>query len=101
LKILHTGAVAAGLSFSLFAAITGWSPGGGERGHRVVFALGTSIRNIPAALLVGAQNFPEPEVVVMILATTLAGTFLLAPAAWLIGRFPPSPSRPAKGNPGT
>jgi BASS family bile acid:Na+ symporter len=83
------------LSFSLFAAITGWSPGGGERGHRILLAPGTGIRNIPAAFLVGAQNFPEPEVVVVILATTLAGTFLLAPAIGFIGRHRTPHSRPA------
>jgi BASS family bile acid:Na+ symporter len=84
--IMGSSAMAAGLLFSSLTAITGWLLGGGNRDHRVVLALGTSIRNIPAALLVGAQNFPEPGVVVMILATTLAGTFLLTPVARWMGR---------------
>lgn len=88
LKIFGTTAIAAGLLFSVLTAITGWLLGGRSRDHRIVLGLGTSIRNIPAALLVGAQNFDEPAVLVMILATTLTGTFLLAPAAWLIGKTP-------------
>jgi bile acid:Na+ symporter, BASS family len=86
LAILGSGAMAAGLLFSILTAATGWLLGGGNRDHRIVLALGTSVRNIPAALLVGAQNFPDPGVVVMILATTLAGTFLLTPLARWMGR---------------
>lgn len=92
LSILGSGAIAAGLLFSILTATSGWLLGGRNRDHRVVLALGTSVRNIPAALLVGAQNFPDPEVLVMILATTLAGTFLLAPVAWWMGRGSATPN---------
>jgi predicted Na+-dependent transporter len=94
LKLFHTGAIAAGLLFSLLTALTGWLLGGKNHDHRIVLALGTSIRNIPAALLVGARNFDAPEVLVMILATTLSGSFLLAPAARFVGRHRTTLPRP-------
>ena len=38
-----------------------------DRETRSVLGLGTAQRNIAAALVVGAQNFEEPQVVVMVI----------------------------------
>ena len=43
-------------------------------------------RNIPAAFMVGVQDFKDPNVSVMVLVTTLIGILILLPAARLIGR---------------
>ena len=44
-------------------------------------ALGTSQRNIAAALVVASQNFSDPKVVVMVIVVTILGIVTLIPFA--------------------
>lgn len=91
-RLLGTGAIAAAVLFSVLTAASGWLLGGRDRDRRTVLCLGTGLRNIPAALLVGAQNFDEPEVPVMVLVTTLVSILLLIPLAVGFARQAPLPA---------
>jgi len=84
-RILETSALPAALLFAALTAACGWLvPASAER--RAVLGLGTGLRNFPAALILATQCFPEPDVAVMILVTTLTGIVLLLPAAWWTAR---------------
>jgi bile acid:Na+ symporter, BASS family len=43
------------------------------------FALGTSQRNIAAALVVASQSFSDPKVVVMVIVVAIVGLIILMP----------------------
>ncbi|MCO8267146.1 hypothetical protein NKF06_11225 [Haloferax sp. AB510] len=45
----------------------GYLLGGAETGRKSVLGLGTAQRNISAALVVGAQNFQDPDVLTILL----------------------------------
>lgn len=79
--MLGTGALAAAVLFSGSSALAGWFLGGGQPSWKVVLCLGTGLRNLPAALVVGGQNFPDPGVTVMVLVSTLVGLLILVPVA--------------------
>jgi BASS family bile acid:Na+ symporter len=81
-----TGAVAVGVVFVALALVVGWVLGGPAPDTRSVLGLGTGQRNIAAALLIATQNFDDPEVVVMLLVTTVAGVFVLLGAARYFAR---------------
>ena len=69
----------------LFAGLgIGWFLGGAAAGVKSVLALGTAQRNIAAALVVGGQNFTDPQVVVMIVVVALVGMLLLMPFARIV-----------------
>jgi len=55
--------------------------GGPGLDTRRVLALGTAQRNIAAALLVGGQNFSDPQVVVMVIVVAGVGLLILLPLA--------------------
>jgi BASS family bile acid:Na+ symporter len=56
----------------------GWVIGGPEPGTRPVVGLGTAQRNVSAALVVGAANFEDPDVVVtLVVGATLMGLLIL------------------------
>ena len=86
LRIFGTGAIAAALLFAVLTAVAGWLLGGRDPAQKIVLGLGTSLRNIPAALVVSVQNFKDPNVSVMVIVTTLAGTLILVPAARMMGK---------------
>jgi BASS family bile acid:Na+ symporter len=44
-------------------------------------ALGTSQRNIAAALVVASQSFSDPKVVVMVIVVAIVGLIILIPLA--------------------
>ena len=67
LGLLGTGAILAALLFTVLALVLGYFLGGPDRNTRVVTGLGTSQRNISAALLITVQNFAEPKVLIMVL----------------------------------
>ncbi|HSK92084.1 MAG TPA: bile acid:sodium symporter [Euzebyales bacterium] len=69
--IIGTGALVALLLLIAVGFAGGYLLGGPGIGTRGVLALGTAQRNISAALVVGAQNFPDPDVVVMLLVGAL------------------------------
>ena len=63
--------------FILFALLIGYFSGGKEYENKVVISLATAQRNISAALVVGAQNFKDPEVSIIIIAVSVIGLVLL------------------------
>lgn len=55
-----------------------------DRPSSVVLGLGTAQRNIAAAAVVATQAVDDPDTMVMVIATSLAGFAILFPiAAWL------------------
>jgi len=90
LRVFGTGAIYAGLLFSVLSALSGWLLGGGDAVHRTVLGLGTGFRSFPAALIVSVQNFTDPNVSVMVIVTTLSALVVLLPAAWLMGKREPA-----------
>jgi len=78
LGVVGTGLLAA---FALLVAASfgiGWLLGGPDPGTRPVLGLGTAQRNVAAALVVGAANFEDPDVVVtLVVGATLMGLLIL------------------------
>ena len=77
-SVVGTGLLVA---FALLVAASfglGWVIGGPEPGTRPVVGLGTAQRNVSAALVVGAANFEDPDVVVaLVVGATLMGLLIL------------------------
>jgi len=84
LRVFGTGAIAAGILFIGLAGLTGLLLGGASLATRKVMVLGTGFRNIAAALVVGEEDFRDPQVLVMLVIAALAGLLLLIPVtlAW-------------------
>jgi len=98
IKIVKTGAVIAGVLLILGAFVAGFLLSRRERG--AVLGLGTAQRNVAAAMVLAAQDFKDPDVLVMVTATTLAGLFVLFPIAWLLSKHAPHVGLPtAEGAP--
>ena len=87
IAIVRTGAVLAGVLLILGAFVSGFLLSRRERG--AVLGLGTAQRNIAAAMVLAARDFKDPDVLVMVTATTLAGLFVLFPIAWLLSKHAP------------
>src|SRR5262245_16226350 len=86
LRLFGTGVIFAGLIFVVLSVLAGWLFGGRDREIRCALGLGTGLRNVGAALLIGAKNFDDPRVNVMVVVTALVGLFILLPAASVFGR---------------
>jgi len=86
LGVFGTGAILAGLLFIAIGYVVGWLLGGPARDTRVALGLGTSQRNIAAALLVGGESFDDPKVVVMVVVVAIVGLLILMPGARMVGR---------------
>jgi BASS family bile acid:Na+ symporter len=89
LSVFGTGAIFAGVLFVVVSALTGLLLGGPDRATRHLLGLATGLRNVAAALLVGAQNFKDPRVNVMVIVTALVGLVILLPTAGALGRRMP------------
>lgn len=76
-----SGAVVAGVGFVAITLAVGYALGGPAPITRSVLGLGTGQRNVAAALIIATQNFDDPGVAFMLLATTLAGLVVLVIAA--------------------
>ena len=63
------------------AMIIGYYLGGKEKDIRVVSALGAGQRNISAALLVGTQNFDNPDITIMLVSVSIFGLLIMLPYA--------------------
>ncbi|WP_435348727.1 bile acid:sodium symporter family protein [Haloarchaeobius sp. HRN-SO-5] len=78
ISVVGTGVLVA---FAVLIAVSfglGWVLGGPEHGTRPVLGLGTAQRNVSAALVVGAANFDDPDVVVMlVVGATLMGLLIV------------------------
>jgi bile acid:Na+ symporter, BASS family len=79
IDLFGTRGILASLLFLLVGFGLGWLLGGPARDTRNVLALGTAQRNIAAALVVGGQNFDEPQVVVMVVVVAIVGLLVLMP----------------------
>ena len=79
LEVFGTRGILAGLLFIAFGFAIGWLLGGPGNDTRLVLALGTSQRNIAAALVVGSQSFSDPRVVVMVIVVAIVGLIVLMP----------------------
>lgn len=97
-EIVRTGAIIAGVLLVLGAFVVGYLLSRRER--RAVLGLGTAQRNVAAAMVLASRDFKDPDVLVMVAATTLAGLLVLFPIAWLLSRHPPRVGLPtAEGAP--
>ncbi|MFC1960754.1 bile acid:sodium symporter family protein [Chloroflexota bacterium] len=85
LGTLGTGAILALILFIGGSFAIGYVMGGGID-TKPVMALGTGQRNIAAALVVGAQNFGDPDVIVMLMVGAILGLIVLMVAAGELGR---------------
>jgi BASS family bile acid:Na+ symporter len=87
ITIVKTGAIVAGVVLIAGAFAAGYLLSRHER--RAVLGLGTAQRNVAAAMVVASRDFTNPEILVMVTASVLAGLFVLFPIAWLISRRAP------------
>jgi BASS family bile acid:Na+ symporter len=79
LQVFGTRGILAGLLFIALGFGIGWLFGGPDGDTRRVMALGTSQRNIAAALVVASQSFSDPKVVVMVIVVAIVGLIILMP----------------------
>lgn len=86
LAVFGTGGIFAGLVFLAAGYAVGWALGGPGSDTRPVLGLGTSQRNIAAALVVAKQSFDDPGVVVMVVVVAIVGLLVLMPLSRALGR---------------
>lgn len=73
--------------FFLGAMIIGYLSGGKNRDIRIIFSVGTGLRNPPVAILVASQNFStEPVAALVPLLVAIVGVSILLPLAILTGK---------------
>ena len=78
ISVIGTGALAAFAVLIVGSLAVGWVLGGPRADTRPVLGLGTAQRNVSAALVVGAANFDDPNVVVMlVVGATLMGLLIV------------------------
>jgi BASS family bile acid:Na+ symporter len=95
IEILKTGAVVAGVLLIVGAFAVGFLLSRPERSS--VLGLGTAQRNIAAAMVIASGGFSDPDILVMVTASELAGLFVLFPIAWLLSRRTPHVGLPTPG----
>ncbi|MFC7133065.1 MULTISPECIES: bile acid:sodium symporter family protein [Salinibaculum] len=78
ISVVGTGALLAFAVLIVGSLVLGWVLGGPGTDTRPVLGLGTAQRNVSAALVVGAANFDDPNVVVMlVVGATLMGLLIV------------------------
>ncbi len=87
IRILKTTAVVAGVLLTLGAFAVGYLLGPRERS--AVLGLGTAQRNVAGAMVIASRDFTDPDILVMITASVLAGLLVLFPIASLLSRRTP------------
>ena len=85
LNLFGTRGVLASILFIAVGCVLGWILGGPGSDTKNVLSLGTAQRNIAAALVVGGQNFDDPNVLVMVVVVAVVGLLILMPLARLMG----------------
>jgi len=88
LNVLGTGAIAACVMFTAFAGLAGLLPVGFGIATRKVMVLGTGFRNLAAALVVGEEDFRDPQLIVMLVIAALVGLLVLVPITLAWGKRP-------------
>ena len=86
ISLFGTRGILASLIFLLVGFGIGWFLGGPRSATRSVMALGTSQRNIAAALVVGGQNFTGPNVLVMVVVVAIVGLLVLMPLSRVVAK---------------
>jgi BASS family bile acid:Na+ symporter len=99
LNLYGTRGVLASILFIAAGSGIGWVLGGPQSDTRGIMALGTAQRNIAAALVVGGQNFSDPNVVVMVVVVAIVGLLMLMPFAKYLARFSLPASQPPDDSP--
>src|SRR5882762_9039966 len=84
LQVFGTRGILAGLLFIALGLGIGWLLGGSDGDTRRVMALGTSQRNIAAALVVASQSFSDPKVVVMVVVVAIAAFIIPLPLSRIL-----------------
>ena len=84
--IFGTRGILASVVFIVLGYGVGHLLGGPGLDTKRVLALGTSQRNIAAALLIGGQNFTDPNVVVMVIVVADVGLLILLPLARVLAQ---------------
>src|SRR3981189_2042419 len=77
ISLFGTRGILASILFLVVGFGIGWLLGGPRSNTKSVMALGTSQRNIAAALVVGGQNFTDPNVLVMVGVVGIVGPRIL------------------------
>lgn len=83
--LLGTGGILALLLFILGSLLIGYFLGGRDTGIRSVMGLGTAQRNISAAIVVAAQNFPGSNTLIFVLVAAILLLLVLLPVAKRMG----------------
>ena len=78
-EIVGTRAIPAALLFIVALFGAGYILGGPKDETRQVLGFGTAGKNMPAALLIGSQNFDDPNVAIMVILVSLLSLILAAP----------------------
>nr|WP_254273512.1 bile acid:sodium symporter [Halomicroarcula marina] len=86
LSVIGTGVLIALLLFIAGSFAIGWGLGGSAVDDRSVTGLGTAQRNVSAALIVGAQNFTDPNVLVVLVIGAMLMLVVLLPLGGELGR---------------
>lgn len=86
ISVIGTGAIIAIIIFVVVSFVLGYFLGGPGRDTKPVLGLGTGQRNLAAAMVVGSQNFDDPNVVIMIIVASVLMLFILMPIAGEIGK---------------
>lgn len=84
IRILRSPAIVAGVLLILGAFAVGYLLSRRERS--AVLGLGTAQRNVAGAMVIASQDFTDPDILVMITASFLAGLSVLFPISWLLSR---------------
>ncbi len=101
LSLVGTGGILALLLFIIASFAIGFVLGLRDPGVRSVMGLGTAQRNISAALVVGASNFTDQNVISLLLVGAILLLLLLMPTARLLGsrtKEPAPVAEPAAGS---
>lgn len=85
LGLLGSGGILALILFILGSLLIGYFLGGRDPGTRSVMGLGTAQRNVSAAIVVAAQNFPGSNTLVFVLVAAIVMLLILLPAARRMG----------------
>ena len=83
--VFGTGAIAAALLVVGGSFAVGYLLGGVDPDEQEVIALATGQRNVAAATVVATQSFDNPDVLVMVVVTSIVSMAALFPAAWALG----------------
>jgi BASS family bile acid:Na+ symporter len=86
ISVIGTGAIIAIIIFIVVSFVLAFFLGGPGSDTKSVLGLGTAQRNLSAALVVGSQNFDDPNVVIMVIVAGVLGLFILMPIAGEIGK---------------